>query len=178
MSEVTIKIGPKPYTIVCGDGEEQKIAALGELIDGKYAQLGSARAVQETQNLVFAALFLADELEETRKSIDESKQAAEKAQKNAAEATKRAADSSEQAQAKIDAKTAELNAKIETLEKAEERAREDNKQLKAELAELREAASHQHDMFGDEKEEEALIAKLEALADRAEQTATAFEDAG
>ncbi len=175
MSQVTITVGPKPYTIVCGDGEEAKIEALGALIDEKYKQLGNARAVQETQNLVFAALFMADELEEARKTAADAKRSVEEAQKAATEATKRAADASEQAQAKIGDKSAELKAEIETLRKAEERAREETTALKAELAEMREAASHQHDLFGDEKQEQAFVEKLEALAARAEETAAAFE---
>lgn len=177
MSEVSIKVGPKPYTIVCADGEEDKVAALGSLIDEKYAQLGNTRAVQETHNLVFAALFLADELEECRKAAADAQKAMEDAQKTATEANRRAADATENAQAKIGDKTSELQSQIDTLRKAEERAREEAASLKAELADLREAARHQHDLFGNEKQEEELAKKLEALAARAEQTATAMESA-
>ncbi len=177
MSEVSIKVGPKPYTIVCADGEEEKVTALGQLIDEKYALLGNTRAVQETHNLVFAALFLADELDEARRSANATQKALEDAQKTATEANKRAADATETAQAKFGDKSSELQAEIETLRKAEERAREEANALKVELAEMREAASHQHDLFGDEKQEELLAQKLEALAHRAEQTAAALEDA-
>ncbi|WP_298466091.1 cell division protein ZapA [uncultured Erythrobacter sp.] len=177
MSEVTIKVGPKPYTIVCGEGEEEKIAALGKLIDEKYAQLGNSRAVQETHNLVFAALFMADELDEARRTAAGAEKAVEEAQKTATEANKRAADATENAQAKFGDKGSELQAQIDTLRKAEERAREEATALKAELAEMREAARHQHDLFGDEKQEEVLAKKLEALAARAEQTAAAMESA-
>jgi len=177
MSQVTITVGPKPYTIVCGEGEEDKIAALGALIDEKYKQLGNARAVQETQNLVFAALFMADELEEARKIAADAERSVEDAKKAATEATLKAADVSEQAQAKIGDKSAELQAEIETLRKAEERAREEATALKAEIADMREAASHQHDLFGDEKQEQAFVEKLETLAAHAEETADALEGA-
>jgi len=177
MSQVTITVGPKTYIIVCGEGEEEKISALGALIDEKYKQLGSARAVQETQNLVFAALFMADELEEARKTAADSKRAVEDAKKAATEATLKAADASEQAQAKIGDKSAELQTEIETLRKAEERAREEATALKAEIADMREAARHQHDLFGDEKQEQAFVEKLEALASSAEETAATFESA-
>ncbi len=177
MSEVTIKVGPKPYTIVCADGEEEKVAALGELIDRKYAQLGNSRAVQETHNLVFAALFLADELEDARKTASDAQKAFEDAQKTATEANRRAADATENAQAKLGDKTSELQAEIDTLRKAEERAREEAAALKAELAEMREAARHQHDLFGDEKQEAALAERLESLAAQAEQTAAEMEGA-
>ncbi|MBU2588285.1 MAG: cell division protein ZapA [Alphaproteobacteria bacterium] len=67
MSTVTLTIGPKNYTIACAQGEEAHISALGAIIAEKYAQLGAARAPLEAQNLLFAALFLADELAEVRK---------------------------------------------------------------------------------------------------------------
>lgn len=67
MSMITLTIGPKNYTIACADGEEAHITALGAIIAEKYARLVGSRAAQETQNLLFAALFLADELAEARK---------------------------------------------------------------------------------------------------------------
>jgi cell division protein ZapA len=71
MSTVTLSIGPKSYPVACADGEEAHIRALGAMIDEKYAQLGAARAPLEAHNLVFAALFLADELAEARKRLAE-----------------------------------------------------------------------------------------------------------
>jgi len=67
MSTVTLSIGPKNYTVACADGQEAHIQALGAMIAEKYARLGSSRAPLEAQNLLFAALFLADELAEARK---------------------------------------------------------------------------------------------------------------
>lgn len=69
MSTVTLSIGPKSYTVACADGQEAHIRALGAMIAEKYAQLGSARAPLEAQNLLFAALFMADELAEARKHV-------------------------------------------------------------------------------------------------------------
>ncbi|WP_324075531.1 MAG: cell division protein ZapA [Erythrobacter sp.] len=69
MSTVTLTIGPKSYAIACADGQEAHITALGAMIAEKYAQLGSARAPLEAQNLLFAALFLADELAEAKKRL-------------------------------------------------------------------------------------------------------------
>lgn len=68
MSTVTLTIGPKSYAVACADGEEAHITKLGAIIAEKYALLGAARAPLEAQNLLFAALFLADELAEIRKS--------------------------------------------------------------------------------------------------------------
>ena len=69
MSTVTLSIGPKTYPVACADGQEAHIKALGGMIAEKYAQLGQARAPLEAQNLLFSALFLADELAEARKTI-------------------------------------------------------------------------------------------------------------
>lgn len=157
MSQVSLKIGPKTYNVICADGEEAHIAKLGTMIDEKYAQLGDARAPQETQNMLFAALFLADELAEARRTA------------------KKSSENVEHEKAKSGGKKAELKAEIETLTKSESRARDEIKELKAQLAEMREAAKHQHDLFGDAKAETGLVARLEALATRAEATATALE---
>ncbi len=72
MSTVTLSIGPKSYTVACADGQEAHIRALGAMIAEKYAQLGQARAPLEAQNLLFAALFMADELDQARKQLAEA----------------------------------------------------------------------------------------------------------
>ncbi|MBD2842018.1 cell division protein ZapA [Erythrobacter rubeus] len=158
MSEVTLTVGPKSYTIICADGEEEHIMKLGAMIEERYAKLGNARTPQEAQNLLFAALFLADELAEARKSA------------------KKSSENVEHEKARSGGKKAELRAEIETLTKAEARAREEVKDLKAQLAEMREAASHQHDLFGAPSVSDEIIEKLETLATRAEETATALEE--
>lgn len=79
MPTVTISIGPKTYSVACADGEEAHITALGEMVAEKYARLGSARAPLEAQNLLFSALFLADELAEARKQIAAAPKTARKA---------------------------------------------------------------------------------------------------
>lgn len=173
MPEVAIKIGPKTYQVRCGEGEQDRIAALGAMIAEKYAQLGQARAPQESQNLLFAALFLADELSETSKR-------AEKAQRAATE-TKAVLDVTnskvEQEKSKNGGKKAELKAEIDTLRKAEARAREEIKALKAEIVSMREANEHQHDLFGAPLDEDAIAGALERLAERAELAAHAMEKA-
>ena len=67
MSTVALTIGPKTYNVACAEGQEARITVLGAMIAEKYAQLGASRAPLEAQNLLFAALFLADELTEARK---------------------------------------------------------------------------------------------------------------
>ncbi len=155
MSTVTLSIGPKTYTIACADGQEAHIRALGAMIAEKYAQLGSARAPLEAQNLLFAGLFLADEL---------------------AEARKRAVPAADPAP---EPDTAELDALRETVTRLEaelEAART------AAASEPPPAPKPQFDLFGgppaDTGAAEDLAEKLEALAARAEASAAALEALG
>ena len=186
MSQVTIKVGPKSYPIACGPGEEDKVARLGALIDQHYAKLGSARHPLEANNVVFAALFMADELAEAqsvasdaRAELPEAKIALQQAQDDPIKAIAKVTSEIENDKERSGGHRAEMRAEIETLRKAEERARKDVAGLKAQLSAWEERARHQHDMFGGPAEDAALSAalaeKLEALAIRAEQTASALE---
>lgn len=157
MSQVTLAIGSRSYTVICADGEEEHVGNLARMIDEKYSQLGEARAPQEAQNILFAALFLADELAEARKIA------------------KKSSLSVEHEKAKSGGRKTELEAEITTLRKSEAHARQQVEELKAQLAEMREAASHQHDMFGTPAVSDELIEKLETLASRAEETAAHLE---
>ena len=67
MSEVTLQVGGRPYTVSCADGEEDHVRHLASIVDGKLAALGGNRVPGDAKNLLFAALFLADELEEIRR---------------------------------------------------------------------------------------------------------------
>lgn len=66
MSEVALQVGGRAYKVSCADGEEGHIRHLAGIIDGKMAGLTGNPGVSEAQGLLFAALFLADELEEAR----------------------------------------------------------------------------------------------------------------
>ncbi len=162
MSTVTLSIGPKSYSVACADGQEAHIRALGAMISEKYSQLGSARAPLEAQNLLFAALFMADELDQARKQLAE---ASEPAPMPAAET--------------VDPEAVEaLRNAIAALE--------------ADLASARDAAASpvpaqttpatpQTDLFGGpspaDSLTEAVAERLEAFATRAEENAAALEAA-
>lgn len=148
MSTVTLTIGPKSYSIACADGEEAHIEALGAMIAEKYALLGSARAPLEAQNLLFAALFLADELAEARKGKGKGKPAP--------------------APADTGAETAALKAEIARLEADLVEARNAPPPSPA----------PQGDLFGGPDASALLAERLEALATRAEAGAAALEAAG
>ena len=64
MSNVTLSIGSRSYTVACAEGEERHVLGLGTLIDSKLAAMGDMAGQAETRTLLFAALLLADELHE------------------------------------------------------------------------------------------------------------------
>lgn len=65
MSNVALLVGGRSYTVNCAAGEEDHIAELGAMIDAKLATMGAA-GQNETRNLLFAALLLADEVYELK----------------------------------------------------------------------------------------------------------------
>lgn len=64
MSNVTLQIGGRSYLVACAEGEEIHVNALGLLIDEKVQTIGTGH--NEVRQLLFAALLLADELQECR----------------------------------------------------------------------------------------------------------------
>ena len=159
MSTVTLSIGPKSYQVACADGQEAHIKALGAMIAEKYAQLGSARAPLEAQNLLFAALFMADELDQARKRLAEKPEPAPAAEPVDPEAL------------------AALQNAIAALEADLAAARE----AAARPAPAPAPATPQFDLFGGapppDPLTEEIAARLEALAERAEANAAALEAA-
>jgi cell division protein ZapA len=79
MSNVTLTIGGRFYSVACGEGEEAHIEALGRTIDGKLTGMPNLGGQSEARTLLFAALLLADELHELRggKAPSEDGQSAE-----------------------------------------------------------------------------------------------------
>lgn len=75
MSEVRLLVGGREYTVGCADGEEAHVTRLGEAVDAKLQQLGGNLTARDAQNLLFAALLLADELDEQRKAASEGGEA-------------------------------------------------------------------------------------------------------
>ena len=66
MSNVTLTIGGRFYTVACAEGEEAHIEALGRTIDSKLHGMPNLGGQSEARTLLFAALLLADELHELR----------------------------------------------------------------------------------------------------------------
>ena len=65
MSNVTLTIGGRSYTVACAEGEETHVLGLGAMIDGKLSEMGDMSGQSESRMLLFAALLLADEAHES-----------------------------------------------------------------------------------------------------------------
>ena len=67
MPQVKLNIAGREYQVNCADGEEQRLEALGGLIDDKLREGAEPSALSETRALLYAALFLADEVHDLRR---------------------------------------------------------------------------------------------------------------
>ena len=56
MSNVTLRIGGRNFTVATAPGEEEHIAGLGRLIDDKVASMEGLSGQSESRMLLFAAL--------------------------------------------------------------------------------------------------------------------------
>ena len=70
MGQAVISVGGRQYRINCRDGDEPRVAGLGEEIDLRSEKLtGQLGVMPEGQLLVMTALMLADELADARAGI-------------------------------------------------------------------------------------------------------------
>ncbi|PCI56795.1 MAG: cell division protein ZapA [Alphaproteobacteria bacterium] len=70
MSEVTLKINNRGYSLACDDGQEQRLVDLGHYVDGHLQNIAQAgAATNEAHLLVLTSLVLADEIYELRDSV-------------------------------------------------------------------------------------------------------------
>ena len=75
MSNVTLQIGGRSYTVACADGQESHIEGLGKAIDAKLTAMGGGGVQNESRTLLFAALLLADEVFELKNKPAKAKAA-------------------------------------------------------------------------------------------------------
>jgi cell division protein ZapA len=66
MSNVTLDIAGRKFTVACAEGEEAHITMLGRTIDAKLADMPHIASQSEARALLFAALLLADENHEMK----------------------------------------------------------------------------------------------------------------
>ncbi|MXO95371.1 cell division protein ZapA [Erythrobacter aquimaris] len=67
MSDVKLTVGERSYTVSCADGQEQHVEHLAGMVDAKLKAMGGNLTANEAKNLLFAALMLADEVDEAGK---------------------------------------------------------------------------------------------------------------
>lgn len=68
MSNITLEIAGRKFTVACAEGEEAHIAMLGRTIDAKLGEMPQISQQSEARALLFAALLLADENHEMKQS--------------------------------------------------------------------------------------------------------------
>lgn len=72
MSNVTLEIGGRSFTVACASGEEAHVAGLGRMIGAKLSEMEGIASQSEARMLLFASLLLADELHEMRSAAPPS----------------------------------------------------------------------------------------------------------
>ena len=85
MPEVTIKIGQRPYTVNCPEGEEPQLQKARDALDAEASTLlAHAGRVPEAQMLLMSGLMLADrtlalqeQLRATETALEQAKQASQ-----------------------------------------------------------------------------------------------------
>ncbi|MDH2131768.1 cell division protein ZapA [Sphingobium yanoikuyae] len=77
MAEIMLQIAGRPYQLRCRDGEEAHMAHLAQIIEDKaYQAQRSTPGLTEVRTLLFAALFMADELNELKRAAGRQEQLA------------------------------------------------------------------------------------------------------
>jgi len=96
MSNITLHIAGRKFTVACGPGEEPHIEKLGRIIDSKIEGMPGLATQSEARCLLYAALLLADEVHELRSGTAPSVDG------RAAEALERAAETLEGLAARLE----------------------------------------------------------------------------
>ena len=69
MPDVTITIADRRFTLTCGEGEEEQLLHLGDMVDKTAREAGYAgQGLTESRLLLFTSLLLADQIDELHKS--------------------------------------------------------------------------------------------------------------
>jgi cell division protein ZapA len=72
MAHVTVMIGGRSFRLACNEGEQPHLEGLARQIDGKIAQIRrEVGEIGDQRLVVMAALTIADELSEARRTIGE-----------------------------------------------------------------------------------------------------------
>jgi cell division protein ZapA len=67
MADVRLLIASREYIVTCADGEEERLMALGTIVNEMAAEAGgTAGGLNESRTLLYSALLLADKVHESR----------------------------------------------------------------------------------------------------------------
>ena len=170
MSEVRLVIGGKAYTIACADGQEDHVGRLGALVDAKLTEFGPNRAPQESQNLLFAALLIAEDLHQARNGAMAHDQELDNLRLELAEAQRQRNAAINQSEQQVHRITL-LEGELASLQSAVQSAAEDTSQIRQHLARL------QGELQDAEQVEAELRAGLAGLAEERDALQLELDDA-
>lgn len=109
MSDVTLTINRRAYTVACEDGQEDHLRGLGRLVEERVEELiGSMGQIGDQRLLVMASLLFADDAKASREALQEAQEKAD-----ALSAAKAAEDEAASAMEDLAARIEELAGAIE-----------------------------------------------------------------
>ena len=118
MAHALVNIGGRSYRLACNPGEEEHLAALGQFVDAKIDEMrGSFRDIDDQRIVVMAALGVADQLFEARRTAQVQTDETAAAQAREAATLARVA--------ALEAAIAETSARVEALADSLEATAED-----------------------------------------------------
>lgn len=117
MSEVALQIAGRTWRVACAPGEEDRVQRLGATVAEKLATMGATGAA-DAQNMLFAALLLADEVLEGRDAVARSAEEADNANEAASQA-RRDAETATGARDQLKATIADLERELGRLQSAQ-----------------------------------------------------------
>lgn len=136
MSEASFSIGGKRYTVSCAEGEEAHVARLGAAVDAKLEELGGNLAPQEAQNLLFAALLIAEDLHQLRNSVTADQGEADRLREELVTA-RRERDTAAGRHDELKSTIADREAELESLQSSLQSLSREGDDIRSELAQLR-----------------------------------------
>jgi cell division protein ZapA len=68
MTIVEVAVGGRRYAVSCAPGEERHLELLAQMVDERLVRLSPSLSRNEAKSLLLAALVLADELHDLRRS--------------------------------------------------------------------------------------------------------------
>lgn len=171
MNEVKVAIGGREYAVACEEGQEDHLAHLASLVDGKLkSMMGDNLSPNESQNLLFGALFVADELHENRMSADNFKHTLEE-ELDSLRKTAREGSLALGQRDELKQTVSRLEEELDGLQSAQQRHSAEVDDIRAELHTRREES------FEARKEQEKLASQLDQANREQEELARQLEQA-